>query len=123
MAIFSAQSWEQLHDLFYSATAPPSHQHCYSYLIALSELLPELDQQAPTAVAPAGIGSIRSSTSGGAGELDSGWEALRAAGKVVSWNQLTDLRVSRAASERRSRCGLFGFGCVCIRSSWRRGSA
>jgi hypothetical protein len=90
MAIFSAQSWEQLHGLFYSATAPPSHQHSYSYLIALSELLPELEQQAPAAVAAAGISS---SSGGGVAELDSGWEALRAAGKVVSWNQLTYLRV------------------------------
>lgn len=92
MAIFSAQSWEQLYDLFYSGSAAtPSHQHCYSCLIALSELLPELDQPPPTAVAAAGF---LGGSSGGGSDLDSGWEALRAAGKVVSWNQLTALRVS-----------------------------
>jgi hypothetical protein len=108
MAIFAATSWEQLYDLHYTTTtAAPSHQHCYSYLTALSELLPELDQRPPTSVAAAGISGSSSSSSrvssssnvGGASagaELDSGWEALRAAGKVVSWNQLTALRVSAA---------------------------
>ena len=106
MAILSAGSWETLYDLFYSSSssssaAAPTHQHCYGYLIALCELLPELDQPPPTAVAAAGIavgGSSGSGSSGSSGssvaDLDSGWEALRAAGKVVSWNQLTALRVS-----------------------------
>jgi hypothetical protein len=107
MAILSAGSWETLYDLFYSSSsggaAAPTHQHCYGYLIALSELLPELDQPPPTAVAAAGVGVGGSSgggsndggnSGGSSADLDSGWEALRAAGKVVSWNQLTALRVS-----------------------------
>lgn len=109
MAIFAATSWEQLYDLHYTTTtAAPSHQHCYSYLTSLAELLPELDQRPPTAVAAAGIGgsshSSSSSSFHGAGvDLDSGWEALRAAGKVVSWNQLTALRVSAAGSHSTQR--------------------
>lgn len=94
MEILSAQSWEDLYELFYnSGTAAPSHQHCYGYLIALSELLPELDAPPPFAVAAAGINVGSSSSSTSPEDLDKGWEALRAAGKVVSWNQLTALRV------------------------------
>jgi hypothetical protein len=93
MEILAAQSWEDLYELFYnSSTAAPSHQHCYGYLIALSELLPELDAPPPFAVAAAGI-NVGSSSSSSPQDLDKGWEALRAAGKVVSWNQLTALRV------------------------------
>jgi hypothetical protein len=104
MEILSAQSWEDLYGLFYnSGTAAPSHQHCYGYLIALSELLPELDAPPPFAVAAAGINVGSSSSSGSSPQdLDKGWEALRAAGKVVSWNQLTALRV-RAEPNTRIR--------------------
>ena len=103
LAILSAESWEVLYDLYYNSSSSagsssPTHQHCYSYLTALSELLPELDPPAAAAVAASGISLSSSSGSSATQDLDSGWEALRAAGKVVSWSQLTALRVSESVT-------------------------
>jgi len=108
MAILSAHSWEQLLDMFYnssSSSSAPTHQHCYGYLIALSELLPELDPLPAAALAAAGLTASHRgpAAAAAAADLDSGWEALRAAGKVVSWSQLTELRVRGKQQQQQQR--------------------